>query len=69
VEAVEFRTTVTFEDLGNGRTRLTLQAVFPSAERERVVREYGADKGAVETLARLGNDLAQSHGSSRLDVL
>jgi uncharacterized protein YndB with AHSA1/START domain len=63
VEPVQFRTTVTFEDLGNGRTRLTLHAVFPSAaERDRVVREYGADKGAVETLARLGNYLAQNHG-------
>ena len=52
-----------FEDLGSGRTRLTMHAVFPSAaERERVVREYGADKGAVETLARLGNYLAQSRG-------
>jgi uncharacterized protein YndB with AHSA1/START domain len=62
-EPVQFRTTVTFEDLGNGRTRLTLDAVFPSAaERDRVVREYGADKGAVETLARLGAYLARSHG-------
>ena len=60
-DPVAFRTTVTFADLGNGRTRLTLHAVFPSApERERVVREYGADKGAGETLARLGNYLAQS---------
>jgi uncharacterized protein YndB with AHSA1/START domain len=53
VEPVQFRTTVTFEDLGN-KTRLTMRGVFPSAaERDRVIREYGADKGMVETLARL----------------
>jgi uncharacterized protein YndB with AHSA1/START domain len=54
VEPVLFRTVVTFEDLGGNRTRLTLHATFPSAaERDRVIREYGADKGAAETLARL----------------
>jgi uncharacterized protein YndB with AHSA1/START domain len=53
VEPVQFRTTVTFEDLGN-KTRLTMRGVFPSAaERDRLIREYGADKGMVETLARL----------------
>lgn len=55
VEPVQFRTTVTFEDLG-GRTRLTLVAEFESkAERDRVVREYGADDGAVQTLGRLAD--------------
>ena len=50
VEPVQFRTTVTFEDLG-GKTRVTLRGVFPSAEeRARVIREYGADKGLVQTL-------------------
>ena len=45
VEPVQFRTTVTFEDLGS-KTRLTLHGVFPSAaERDRVIKEYGADKG------------------------
>jgi uncharacterized protein YndB with AHSA1/START domain len=57
VESVQFRTTVTFEDLA-GKTRLTLHAVFPSAaERERVIKQYGADKGAVQTLARLADYL------------
>jgi uncharacterized protein YndB with AHSA1/START domain len=55
VEPVQFRTLVTFEDIG-GKTRLTLRATFPSAEeRDRVIREYGADKGAEQTLARLGD--------------
>jgi uncharacterized protein YndB with AHSA1/START domain len=57
---VQFRTTVTFEDLGGNRTRLTLHAVFPSAaERERVIKDYGADKGAAETLARLAEYVAK----------
>jgi uncharacterized protein YndB with AHSA1/START domain len=60
VEPVQFHTTVTFEDLGGNRTRLTLHAVFQSAaERERVIKEYGADKGAVQTLSRLGDYLVK----------
>ena len=59
VEPVQFRTTVTFEELGGDRTRLTLHAVFPSAaERARVIKEYGADKGAAQTLSRLADYLA-----------
>jgi len=58
VEPVHFRNTVTFEDLG-GRTRLTMRAVFPSAEeRDRVAREYGAVEGGEQTLARLAEYLA-----------
>lgn len=53
VEDVQFATTVTFEDLG-GKTRITLHALFASAEeRERVAREYGAVEGAQQTIARL----------------
>ena len=59
VEPVQFRTTVTFEDLG-GRTRLTLRGQFPSAaERDRVIREYGADTGLAQTLARLAEYLTK----------
>jgi uncharacterized protein YndB with AHSA1/START domain len=58
VEPVQFRTTVTFEDIG-GKTRVTLRGEFPSAEeRARVIREYGADKGLVQTLTRLGDYVA-----------
>ena len=54
VEPVQFRTTVTFEDIGGNKTRVTLRGEFPSAEeRARVIREYGADKGLVQTLSRL----------------
>jgi uncharacterized protein YndB with AHSA1/START domain len=60
VEPVEFRTTVTFEDLGGGKTRLTLHAQFPSAAaRERVIKAYRADQGASETLSRLADHLAK----------
>jgi uncharacterized protein YndB with AHSA1/START domain len=53
VEPVQFRQTIVFEDLG-GRTRITWRGDFPTAaERDRVISEYGADKGLAETLARL----------------
>lgn len=59
VEPVQFKTTVTFEDIG-GKTRLTMHMLFPSAaERDRVIKEYGADKGLVQTLARLAEHLAK----------
>jgi len=59
VEPVQFQTTVTFEDIG-GKTRLTMHMLFPSAaERDRVIKEYGADKGLVQTLARLAEHLAK----------
>ncbi len=51
VEPVQFRTTVTFDDLGSRRTRVTLHAVFPSAGRPRscgqgVWRRQGRDADA-----------------------
>ena len=53
------RRRVTFEDLGNGKTRLTWHGTFPSAEeRARVIKEYGADKGLVQTMARLADYVA-----------
>ena len=59
VEPVQFSTTVIFEDLGNGLTRLTWQGKFPSAEvRARVIKDYGADKGLVQTMARLDEYVA-----------
>ena len=60
VEPVQFHTTVTFEDLG-GKTRLTLRAQFPTADaRDRVVREFSAAEGAVQTIERLADYLATS---------
>jgi uncharacterized protein YndB with AHSA1/START domain len=56
LEPVSFTTTVTFDPMPGepNRTRLTMRAVFPSAEaREFVQREYGAVEGATQTVARL----------------
>ena len=59
VEPVQFRQTVIFEDLGGRRTRITWRGDFPSAaERDRVIKEYGADKGLVQTMARLADYVA-----------
>lgn len=59
VEPVQFTQTVTFEGLGNSQTRLTWRGKFPSAgERARVIREYSADKGLVQTMARLADYVA-----------
>jgi uncharacterized protein YndB with AHSA1/START domain len=64
VEPVQFHVTVTFEDVG-GKTRLTMRAVFPTAaERDRVVKDYGAAEGAKQTLARLADYVATMGKSS-----
>jgi uncharacterized protein YndB with AHSA1/START domain len=58
VEPVQFNTTVRFEDLGNNQTRIVWHGTFPTAEeRARVIKEYGADKGLVQTLSRLAEHL------------
>jgi uncharacterized protein YndB with AHSA1/START domain len=60
VEPVQFKQTVIFEDLGS-RTRITWRSDFPSAaERTRVIKEYGADKGLVECMARLAEYVQRS---------
>ncbi len=49
---------VTFDDLGS-KTRLTWKGTFPSAEaRDRVIEDYGADKGLMQTMARLADFVA-----------
>lgn len=59
LEPVKFSQTVSFEDLGQGRTRVLWHGVFPNAEmRDFVIKEYGADKGLTETMARLGGYVA-----------
>ena len=58
VDPVQFQTVASFEDLG-GTTRLTMHMQFPSAaERDRVVAEYGADKGLAETMSHLADYVA-----------
>jgi uncharacterized protein YndB with AHSA1/START domain len=51
--------TWTFEPAGEGKTRVTIRMVFPSApERDRVVKEFGAVEGGRQTLERLDEYLA-----------
>ena len=58
VEPVQFKQTLTFEDLG-GKTKLTWHGTFPSAEeRDRVIKDYSADKGLAQTMARLAEYVA-----------
>lgn len=62
VEPVQFRVAVTFEDAG-GKTRLAWRMMFPTAQhRDQVIKAYGADKGLVQTLARLSQHLAGMAG-------
>jgi uncharacterized protein YndB with AHSA1/START domain len=61
VEPVQFRQTIVFEDLGD-RTRVVWRGDFPSAaERDRVIKTYGADTGLVQTLARLADYIAKQN--------
>lgn len=54
-----FLSTWTFEPLGK-RTRVTMRLVFDTAaDRDLVVREYGAVEGGKQTLARLAEYLSQ----------
>jgi hypothetical protein len=46
-------------------TRLTWRGTFPSAkERARVIKEYGADKGLMQTMARLADYVAAKAGNA-----
>jgi uncharacterized protein YndB with AHSA1/START domain len=59
VEPVQFTQTLIFADIGQGRTQLTWRGTFPSAEdRARVIKDYGADSGLVQTMARLADFVA-----------
>ena len=56
VNGPSFDATATFEELPDGKTRLTLRSVFATAElRQRVVDEFGAVEGMHQTLARLSD--------------
>jgi uncharacterized protein YndB with AHSA1/START domain len=65
VEPVHFKQTVIFEDIG-GRTRITCRSDFPSAaERDRLIKEYRADTGLEQHLARLDNYVSSSANHRR----
>lgn len=53
-ETVEFQSTVTFEEFGSAKTKLTIRMEFASAEeRDENVRNYGSIEGGRQTLNRL----------------
>ena len=50
--------TWTFDTVGDGKTKVTIHMLFPTAaDRDTVVREYGAIEGGKQTLERLGEHL------------
>jgi uncharacterized protein YndB with AHSA1/START domain len=56
--SVRFTSTWTFEPLAANKTKITMRGVFPSAaERDRVVKEFGAIEGGKQTLERLSEHL------------
>ena len=64
VEPVQFTQTVTFEDVG-GKTRLVWRGEFPTAaERARVIKDYGADKGLAQTMARLAQYVVELNANA-----
>jgi uncharacterized protein YndB with AHSA1/START domain len=65
VEPVQFKTAVVFEDLGL-RTRIIWRGEFPSAdERNRVIKDFGAADGLMQTMARL-DDFVSAKLASRI---
>ncbi|MGH7244605.1 MAG: SRPBCC family protein [Phycisphaerales bacterium] len=57
-EPVNFEVTVTFEEVGDNKTKLTMRSLFPSKNaREYVIREYNALEGGKQHLGRLGEHL------------
>jgi uncharacterized protein YndB with AHSA1/START domain len=73
VEPVSFTVTATFDPVAPGagageRTRVTLSMVFPSKERrDFVIKEYGADEGGKQTLARLAEHLGEAQRTAAGD--
>jgi uncharacterized protein YndB with AHSA1/START domain len=58
-----FLATITFTEIGSDKTEVELRSTFPTAaERDRVVKEVGAIEGGKQTLAKLGEYLAQLQG-------
>lgn len=60
-----FEATITFEQVGK-KTKLTMRSVFRSAaDKEMVVREFGAVEGAIQTLNRFGQLLSSDRAPPR----
>jgi uncharacterized protein YndB with AHSA1/START domain len=60
ISSPNHRTTVTFEDLGDGKTKLTFVMIFDTSEDKRkVAEEYRAVEGLSQTLGRLQDYLTK----------
>jgi len=65
-----FESTWTFDVVKEGKTRLTIRMVFPTAEqRDTVVQVYGAIEGGKQTLERLSEFLAKSSQATEEDFV
>jgi uncharacterized protein YndB with AHSA1/START domain len=63
--SVNFVCNWTFDDLGAGKTRVTLRQVYATAaDRDRIVREFGAIEGGRQTLERLSEHLPRMAAGS-----
>ncbi len=61
----QFHVSVTFAEQGD-KTRLTVRMLFASAaEREKVIKEFGAIEGLNQTLGRLAEQLAKMAAENR----
>jgi uncharacterized protein YndB with AHSA1/START domain len=56
---------VTIEDIGGGRTRMTLESVFPSAEAMEQVLAMGAEEGLTEAVGQIDAILAEDTVAAR----
>ena len=54
---------VTIEDLGGGRTRMSIASVFPSAEAMEQVLAMGAEEGITESIGQIDAVLAEDESS------
>lgn len=57
--AVQFRATITFEDMA-GKTKIVMTSTFPTAEeKRRVIEEVGAIEGGKQTLGRCAEHVSR----------
>ncbi|MCB9876490.1 MAG: SRPBCC domain-containing protein [Planctomycetes bacterium] len=65
-EPVDFHTTVTFDELSPTQTRVTMRSQFADrAQRDRVIRDFGALEGGKQTLQRMAEHAdRQLHGAA-----
>lgn len=62
-EEPHFKSTITFEEV-NGKTKVDMHMLFPTAEKRSEATEYGAVEGGHQTLARLAEFLAKNQSTN-----